>query len=513
VADGAGGYFLAGLFSGTLTLGSYNLTSSGGTDGFVAHLNATGDYVQAVRLGGSGDDIITALAVDAAGLPTVAGTFTSPSLAFGTTTLTNATTGPTPSQDLFVARLNAAGAWTQAAQCGSPANDDVVSVGLDPNGAAVIAGSFTGSSAKFGPYTLAENTRHDTQFVARLGSNGTWTQPVRIEGGSTPTLLSDMAVAADGTTVITGYCVGGGGITFGNYSVDTRFYSGSAYVARLARNGTWVQAVQTTGTGGNTIARHMVLDAAGNVVVTGETNAAAKFGSIRVNATSKGNFVPFVARLSAAGTWTQAALPDNTSDSCYARDLALDGSGNVWLMGSFKSPLISFGTTTLTNSDPNATANNHFDLFVAQLNNAGNWTFATSIANAFPHALALNRGAATLAGSFESSVTFGSTTLTSPAYLTGFLATLGGGVLPTRATAPASPTSSTWPNPATGHTTLTLPAEASPRPVQLFDALGREVRTLELPAYATSLKINLSGLPSGCYLLRCGVRSGRLVIE
>lgn len=468
-------------------------------------------------MGGSGEDVATKVAVDAAGLVTVAGEFASPSITFGTITLTNTNTGTNPSPDVFVARLSTAGSWTQAAQYGSADSDGITSLGLDPNGSAVIVGAFAGSSARFGSYTLTGSSSPDkgTQFVARLGSTGTWTQVVRIENdqGSGPsTFCSDMAVAADGTAVITGFCPGGKSIRFGNYSVDARYYGGVAYVARLARNGTWTQAVQTTGSG-NAIARRIVLDAAGNAVIMGETTGATNFGLIRINANSRGNFVPFVARLNAAGTWTQAAQPDNTSDSCYSRDLAVDGSGNVWLTGVFKSAVISFGSTTLTNSDPNATNNNHFDLFVAQLSSAGTWTFATAVVSASPGTLALNRGTVALAGYFSSSVTLGPTTLTSSDEGACFLATLGGGVLPTRATSLTSSVSLAWPNPATGYTTLSLPAEAASRPVQLFDVLGREVRRLELPAHATSLRLNLAGLPGGCYLLRCGASSGRLVID
>lgn len=509
IADGTGGYFIAGQFTGTLTLGSYSLTSVGNSDAFVARLNAAGTYVQAVRAGGSGNDVATKLAVDAAGLLTVGGEFASPTITFGTTTLANRGSD----NDIFVARLTDAGTWTQAAQCGSAADDDLVSLALDPNGSAVVAGSFEGVSANFGSYTLAKVGSYGTNFVARLGRTGSWIQAVRLESGGTPILLSDMGVAADGTAVIAGYCASGGGITFGNYDVDTGRYGGSLYVARLARNGTWVQVAQSTGTGSKTIARRMVVDAAGNVVVAGEYDGPTRFGSLRINLASRGNFVPFVARLSANGTWTQVTQAENTSDSCAADALVLDGNDNVWLAGRFKSPVISFGSTTFTNSDPNAYTTNHFDLFIAQLSSAGNWTFATAVASALPQALALNRGQATLVGNFNSSVAFGTTTLTSSAQVTGFLATLNGGVLPTLTPAPADPAGLAWPNPAGSYTTVSLPATAAPRPVQLFDALGREVRRLELPARATSLKMNLVGLPSGCYLLRCGTSSGRLLVD
>lgn len=93
VADGTGGYLLAGQFAGTLTLGGFTLTSAGGQDAFVARLSAAGTYTKALSAGGSGDDIAVELAVDATGLATVAGTFASPSITFGGTTLVNSDPG------------------------------------------------------------------------------------------------------------------------------------------------------------------------------------------------------------------------------------------------------------------------------------------------------------------------------------------------------------------------------------------------------------------------------------
>lgn len=517
VADGTGGYLLAGQFSGTLTLGNFTLTSAGGQDIFVARLSTAGTYTQALRAGGSGDDVATELAVDATGLATVAGSFASPGLVLGSTTLTNFDASSTPSSDVFVARLTAAGTWTQAAQGGGPADDAASGVALDPNGSAVVAGYYMGSTAKFGTYTLSGNLTGGTPFVARLGSTGTWSQAVRIESSGSPTLISDVAVNASGSAVVAGIVLDGGALTFGNFTVNSRGQGNCLFTARLNRTGTWVQAAQTTGPNGTTIARHLALDADGNAIVTGETTApTATFGGYTVTSpitsTGQREFVSFVARLSAAGTWTQVAQTTDGTSSTYTNAVAVDGSGNVWLAGQFKSPTVKLGSFNLTNSDPNSIQNNHFDLYLARLSSTGTWTFATTATNAVARALVLSNGQVVVAGGFSSPAVFGTTTLTTPAQSAGFLANLSGGVLATKGYAIA-PALLAWPNPATTHVIVSFTADAVPRAVYLLDVLGREVRQGVLPARATTLTMSLASLPSGSYLLRCGNSTQRLLVE
>ena len=49
--------------------------------------------------------------------------------------------------------------------------------------------------------------------------------------------------------------------------------------------------------------------------------------------------------------------------------------------------------------------------------------------------------------------------------------------------------------------------------VQVFDALGRQVRRAQTPAVGVVLEVSLRGLPVGLYVVRCGPFSQRLVVE
>ena len=72
--DGNGNVYVAGGFSGTVDFNpgsaTYNLTSAGGLDAFVAKLDSSGNFVWADRFGGTGDDIAYGLAVDSANVYT-----------------------------------------------------------------------------------------------------------------------------------------------------------------------------------------------------------------------------------------------------------------------------------------------------------------------------------------------------------------------------------------------------------------------------------------------------------
>ena len=70
-----------------------------------------------------------------------------------------------------------------------------------------------------------------------------------------------------------------------------------------------------------------------------------------------------------------------------------------------------------------------------------------------------------------------------------------------------------YPNPTTGTATLTVPAADQARPVQVFDAVGREVRRQVLPAHTTAIAVEVVGLPLGAYTVRCGEATGRLLLE
>nr|MCU0345909.1 T9SS type A sorting domain-containing protein [Saprospiraceae bacterium] len=75
-----------------------------------------------------------------------------------------------------------------------------------------------------------------------------------------------------------------------------------------------------------------------------------------------------------------------------------------------------------------------------------------------------------------------------------------------------------WPNPATSEVTVSLPSTL-PKPSTwlLYDQLGREVLTEQMPAGAMEQEINVGNIPPGMYFWRAMsegalIGSGKLVL-
>ena len=190
----------------------------------------------------------------------------------------------------------------------------------------------------------------------------------------------------------------------------------------------------------------------------------------------------------------------------------MDAAGNALVTGGFNGPA-RFATsptaTTLTS------ASGKGDMFVAKFgagDGAAAWVVrAGGSGNDESTDVTANAaGNVLVTGSFTSTASFGSQTLTG-AGTTAFLAMLGGaGALATAAGQAAAP-ATLYPNPAHGSARLTGAAPYAP--LTLRDALGRTVLTATADASGAAV-LDVGGLPAGLYLLReAGGATRRLAVE
>jgi hypothetical protein len=75
VMDGAGDIFITGSFNSSADFGTTTLTSAGGTDAFFAKLNSNGNFLWAKQIGGTGNDGIRDIKIDASDNIFLTGTF------------------------------------------------------------------------------------------------------------------------------------------------------------------------------------------------------------------------------------------------------------------------------------------------------------------------------------------------------------------------------------------------------------------------------------------------------
>jgi hypothetical protein len=146
-------------------------------DLFVAKLSAAGSWLWAATAGGTGDDRAAALAIDAQGGVYVTGAIGGPTAQFGSTTLSNGSNAYVSSNvqtfydDVFVAKLNASGAWQWAVSAGGAGADVGSEVTIDAAGCLFLNGYFEGGRASFGALSLTQSGGTGTyaRFRARLG--------------------------------------------------------------------------------------------------------------------------------------------------------------------------------------------------------------------------------------------------------------------------------------------------------------------------------------------------------
>ncbi|HEX7376310.1 MAG TPA: SBBP repeat-containing protein, partial [Pirellulales bacterium] len=183
----------------------------------------------------------------------------------------------------------------------------------------------------------------------------------------------------------------------------------SDFIAKYAANGTLLWAKQIVSAIGEYFSKIM-LDSFGNVYVAGEISGNATLGGLSLTAGANGNSV-FLAKLDSNGNplWATTVL-DNAVEPNVG--LAVDSSGNAYVAGGFSSSatVATSPVTTLTSAGGN-------DVFVVKYSPQGAAQWAENYGgkgdDAADSAAIGPDGNPVITGTFNSSASFGATTLTS----------------------------------------------------------------------------------------------------
>lgn len=346
--DSDNNIYITGYFGSTVTLGTKAL-QTGNVDTYVAKLNPQGEVLWVAQTRGNGTSLSFDMVVDPKGNIYIGGRFggkTGQSTTFESTTLTCS-----GGLDIFVAKLDSQGQWQWAVRAGGDRKDLLSQIALYPDGSGVaVTGSFQDTST-FGFTTLTSNKGSPDLYIGKVSSKGSWQWAVRA-GGVGEELGSDVHVDTTGAVYITGHIgshttfgsialtsMGSRDLLFAKYHGDWKFAvnagssnddRGIALVPYLdqywivgqftgttatfgsitmegghpTKKNIWVLQVQKNGRVSTTLkavgsehmlARDVVLDSQGNLVITGVFSGTAKFGSITVS--SKGGEDIFVAKV------------------------------------------------------------------------------------------------------------------------------------------------------------------------------------------------------------------------
>jgi hypothetical protein len=203
---------------------------------FVVQLDAaTGAYQRTSSVAIGADFLYGRLAVDAAGACYLASRYLG-SITFGAFTIRSIGVGVS-NDDVFVAKLDAAGTWQWARTAGGTSGADCSGVAVDARGNAYLAGSFRGPT-QFGSTRLVpQNVRlfFNNPYVAKLDAAGNWLWAVPA-GGQNEDVCTSLALGPAATPYIVGTHFSSS-IAFGPITVPGEtFFAASTYVARMQPN-------------------------------------------------------------------------------------------------------------------------------------------------------------------------------------------------------------------------------------------------------------------------------------
>ena len=262
-------------------LGHWNrqLDLHGNLYAFVSKFDASGNYVWAKALEGSGSTSSEGIAVDSDGDVYTTGFFYdtadfNPS--HGSVALLSTAGG----RDIFVSKLNAAGDYLWAKSLGGSLDDWSAAIAVDDDQNAYLTGSFSGT-ADFNPAVgVAANLTafgFDDMFVSKLDANGNYVWAKSLANGVI-VISSALAVDGSGNVYTTGVFYGTADFNPDSGAVNNLTAAGSydAFVNKLDSNGNFVWA-KGMGGEGSEVSRGIALDDAANVYTTGMNSVRGRF--------------------------------------------------------------------------------------------------------------------------------------------------------------------------------------------------------------------------------------------
>jgi hypothetical protein len=322
VTDAASNIYVIGYFLGTVDLGCGNMVSAGVADAFVVKYNASGVCQWSNRYGNASNQNGNDIAIDSSGNLYVTGYFNG-QITFGATTLIAA-----GGQDVFLAKLNAAGVAQWAKGFGDVSNQVGFGVAVDASSNVLLTGTFQGGINLGG--SLLSSAGLGDVFVAKFSTAGTHLWSARY-GDTADQNGSDVALDAAGNVFLTGF--NSGSMTFGSTVITTAGGS-DAYLAKLSPAGTPIWA-KSLGGAGNQGAIAVAVDAFGSPAIAGPLNGSTDFGGGTL--TSAGSVDIFVAKYDPSGAYLWSRRFGDPSNQTV-RNMGIDPSGNLLVTGLIFAP-------------------------------------------------------------------------------------------------------------------------------------------------------------------------------
>lgn len=504
-----GNSFATGWFkSPTLTFGSFVLTNTDSTgityDIFVAKYDGSGNIDWAKRFGTPEHEVGYSICADTAGNIYFTGSFSGPVITFDTITLNNNSPGY---PDCFIVKFNTNGNIIWAKNVGGLGADVGKSIKVDITGNIYVTGTFNSSTISFGNNTLTSSGNTNI-FVVKYDSTGNalWAKSASETSSG---IVNNICVDVFGNVFIIGF-FDQPTITFGAFTLtNAAVYRSDIFIVKYDVFGNVIWAKSASGSD-NDSGYGINTDTNGNAYLTGYfMSPSLSFDTITLLNVNNTNTDCFLVKFNTAGNVIWAKSFGGT-DNETGTAIVNDAIGNSYVTGSFFSPSISFGATTLFNFGTGSS-----DIFVSKFDSSGNSLWAKSAGgNSSDVANSIYKDANDnlyIAGNFGSStVAFGNDTLlgTLPYGASDFfIAKLDNVITGTSELPVVMNNFNLYPNPVQNELFIESNFEGTQK-FEIFNIVGQIIYSYVVDKKAV---VNMTNLPNGVYLIKLNTGKSTIV--
>lgn len=368
---------------------------------FCLNINAqTPNWVWAKSAEGTLNDYSTDIITDVGGNVYITGYFQSQSITFGTITLNNINGG----QNAFIVKYDASGnvLWAKSTTGTSISGNGI---SIDASGNVYQTGTFRDTTLTIGTTTL-NSVSSGNIFVVKYDSNGNvlWAKST---GGGSAEYSSSITNDINGNVYITGY-FSGVTINFGTTTL-TNYGGWDMFVMKFNSNGDEIWAKSAGGSMFD-VGSDISTDDSGNIYITGYfSSPSIQFGTTILTGDSSSFSDLFIVKYDSNGNLVWVKSAGGYGDD-IGSGISTDASGNIYVLGHFNTPSITFGSITLTNTY------GYQDVFIIKYTSNGNLLWAKSAGgNSHDYGLDISTdayGNSFITGMFmSSSLIFGADTL------------------------------------------------------------------------------------------------------
>jgi len=294
-------------------------------------------------LGGSGDEAVLSVAVNAAGNAYVTGFTESANFPLTGGVYQNTLKG---TSNVFISKLNPTGsALIYSTYLGGNGYDAGTGIAIDGNGNAYVTGATTSANFPTSPGAFQMASGGVTNaFVTKLNPTGTGLVYSTFLGGNTADGGLGIQVDGNGNAYVTGSTYSTNFPTSVGAYQTSLVGTANAFVTKLNSGGTALVYSTYLGGNGADIGFGIALDGSENGYIVGSTTSTTfptTAGSIQTS--QRGSCNAFVAELNPSGTSLIYSTYLGGSASDAGHGIAVDGAGEAYVIGTATS--LNFPTT------------------------------------------------------------------------------------------------------------------------------------------------------------------------